>query len=78
MVTEIKWFQEQACQWDAPSPDDPTILALQSTIAHHNTALLAQQEALKVLTATNKQHPHQDRHDYSNRQGHHHNFPGLL
>jgi len=27
-VTEIKRIQEQAQQWEAPVPDDPTILAL--------------------------------------------------
>jgi len=76
-VTEIKRIQEQACQWDAPSPDDPTILALCSTIAHQNTALLAQQEALEALTATNWHHPHQDKHGHNSHLDHHPNFPGL-
>jgi len=39
-VTKIKCIQEQAQQWDAPSPDDPTIIALCTTIANQHSTLL--------------------------------------
>jgi len=50
IVTKIKCIQEQA-QWDAPSPKDPTILALWATIMKQNSILLDQQQALEALTA---------------------------
>jgi len=50
-VAEIKCIQEQACQWDAPFPDDPTILALCTTIMQQNSMLLAQQEVLEAMMA---------------------------
>jgi len=50
MVTKIKCIQEQAQQWDAPSPEDPTILVLHTTIVKQNSILLDQQHALEALT----------------------------
>jgi len=67
-VMEIKCIQEQAQQWDAPSPKDPTILALHSTIAQQHSALLVQQQVLEALTAQPSGHhfnrSHHDNKDY--------------
>jgi len=50
-VTKIKRIQEQAQQWDTPSPDEPSILALRATISQQNQTLLAQQQALEAFMA---------------------------
>jgi len=73
-VTKIKRIQEQAQQWDAPSPDDPTILALHSTIVQQQSALLAQQHVLESLTSRS-QRTDQYRGRHNNNGNHTHNLP---